>query len=78
MEPLQAPPQVVPAPLQAMPHPPQFEFVLVAVSHPSVSLVPVEQLAYPAAQADCGTTQPPEPLQETLAPDFRCGSAVQS
>ena len=64
--------------VQATPQPPQLLLVLVAVSHPSVSLVPVEQLAYPAAQADCGTTQPPEPLHETLAPDFRCGSAVQS
>src|SRR5206468_9737108 len=59
-------------------HPPQFDSVVVAVSHPSVSTEPPEQLAYPAAQADCGTTQPPEPLQVTAAPGFRCGSAVQS
>ena len=31
--------------LQVMPHPPQFAFVLVGVSHPSVSAAPVEQLA---------------------------------
>jgi hypothetical protein len=64
--------------VHAIPQPPQLVLVLVGVSQPSVSLVPLEQLAYPAAQADCGTTQPPEPLHCTLAPDFRWGSAVQS
>ncbi|HVY37319.1 MAG TPA: hypothetical protein VHM31_05270 [Polyangia bacterium] len=64
--------------LQEMPHPPQFESVLVAVSHPSASVAPLEQFAYPAAQADCGTTQPPEPSHVTAAPGFRCGRAVQS
>lgn len=64
--------------LQVMPQPPQFVFVLVGVSHPSVSTDPVEQFAYPLAHADCGTTQPPDPLQVTAAPALRCGSAVQS
>ena len=31
--------------LQEMPHPPQFESVLVAVSHPSASAAPLEQFA---------------------------------
>jgi hypothetical protein len=31
--------------VHAIPHPPQFEVVLVGVSQPSVSLVPLEQLA---------------------------------
>lgn len=64
--------------VQAIPQPPQFVFVVVGVSHPSVSVEPLEQFAYPAAQADCGTTQPPEPLHVTAAPGLRWGRAVQS
>jgi hypothetical protein len=62
---------------QAVPHPPQLVLVLVRVSQPSLSLVPPVQFAYPAAHELCGTTQPPEPLHETAAPDFRLASAVQ-
>jgi hypothetical protein len=64
--------------LQVTPQPPQLVLVLVGVSQPSVSLVPVEQLANPGAQAVCGTTQPPELLHCTPELAFRCGRVVQS
>jgi hypothetical protein len=64
--------------VHGMPQPPQLVLVLVCVSQPSTSFEFDEQLAKPGAHADCGTTQPPVLLHETVLVLLMCASTVQS